>query len=796
MKNQQNINQESAKNTSEEEALGIKNPLLTPTTLGQNFLSLQSISPLGSRSINLINWSLISPNQTLLQNFQDNENWQDSDPNEFRPFTKNSLTENLPIIEPPSDKIVPPSIPIQLFSESPLQQPTETPSSDSELPRQQPAETIFPFRIDQKTQKNSITQNIKSSTSHLFQKKSEFPREKIVKKEPVDLSKDSDFPELVTPEVSDYSSLQKQSDSTINPTDIINPEIPNYSPLQKQPDSTVDNIRQTESPSIINPTDIINPEIPNYLPIQKQPDSTINPTDIVNPEIANNSPLQKQPDSTVDNIRQTESPSIINPGDIIDPEIPNYSSLQKQSDSTINPEIANDSSLQKQLDSTINPTDIINPEIANDSSLQKQLDSTINPTDIINPEIPNYSSLQKQPDSKINPTDIVNPEIPNYSPIQKQADFTVDNISQTESPSIINPTDIINPEIPNYLPIQKQPDSTINPTDIVNPEIANNSPLQKQSDSTVDNIPQTESPSIINLTKNIHFSDTITPENPVSPLQKQTENQTVAQLLKQPGAIPQLPQVLENITTSQPLGISQPLVQTSKLISENSFLETNPMLSKNEHENVSDNFDQFASLSKTNIQPKSEPIFNNKSSTQGIMIQRQESDFSTSDVPDSWSSIEELLGESNSTPSEPTVVQAFSEKEGRQAKHQKRPHRMSDIRTGMLLPPGITRGVAGIHSLDLQQQPTPVKALMEKTIQTRLQQEQKTASRKAEPVQTLTPSNIGMEESRVSLISEVHREETKQAETKTDQVEVLAREIYGLVRQRFEIERERRGFIL
>ncbi|SKB15631.1 hypothetical protein PL11201_770001 [Planktothrix sp. PCC 11201] len=264
-------------------------------------------------------------------------------------------------------------------------------------------------------------------------------------------------------------------------------------------------------------------------------------------------------------------------------------------------------------------------------------------------------------------------------------------------------------------------------------------------------------------------------------------------MLRQPGAISKLPQVLENLTSSKPLGIFQPLVQTSKLISETSFLETNPILSKDEHENISDNFDQFASLSGTNIDPKSEPIFNNESSKQGTMIRRQESDFSTSDVPDSWSSIEELLGESNSTPSEPTVVQAFSTKEGRPAKERKNRKQMSDIRTGMLLPPGISRGVTGVHSLDLQQQPTPVKALMEKTIQTRLQQEQKTASRKAEPVQTLTRSNIGLEDSRVSLISEAQKEETKQAETKTDQVEVLAREIYCLVRQRFEIERERQG---
>ncbi|WP_043937715.1 hypothetical protein, partial [Planktothrix rubescens] len=363
------------------------------------------------------------------------------------------------------------------------------------------------------------------------------------------------------------------------------------------------------------------------------------------------------------------------------------------------------------------------------------------------------------------------------STLQKQPDSTIDNLPQTESVSTINPTDIINPEIP-VSTLQKQSDSAsvINPTGIVTPEIPV-STLQKQSDSA----------STINPT------GIVTPEIPVSDIQKQTESQTVAQLLRQPGAIPQLPQVLENITHSKPLGISKSLIQPSKLISETSFLQTNPMLSKDEHENVLDNLDQFASPSTINIEPKSEPNFNNESSKQGIMIQQQESDFSTSDVPDSWSSIEELLGESNSTPSKPTVVQAFFKKEGRQAKHRKHPHQTLDFPAGMLLPPGISSGVAGIHNLDLQQQPTSVKVLMEKTIQTRIQQEQKTASRKAEPVETLTRSNLGLEYHQSSSASVAQKEETKQAETKTDQVEVLAREIYGLVRQRFEIERERQG---
>ncbi|MCB8760026.1 hypothetical protein [Planktothrix agardhii] len=251
MYNQQNINQKSTETPTEEDALGIKNPLLTPTTLGQNFLSLQSISPLGSRSINLINWSLISPNQTLLQNFQDNENWQDSSISEFRPFSKNSLTENSPIIEPQSDKTLPSSVPIQLSSELPIQQPPETSFIDSESPIPQPPETpsfdsespigqtenIFPFQIDQKTRRNSVIQNSKSSTSHFFQKKSEFPREKISQENVNKLTKKSaENQDISTTEESVINSIETNDLQTINPTDILNPEIP-VSTLQKQPES-------------------------------------------------------------------------------------------------------------------------------------------------------------------------------------------------------------------------------------------------------------------------------------------------------------------------------------------------------------------------------------------------------------------------------------------------------------------------------------------------------------------------------------------------------------------------------
>jgi len=69
---------------------------------------------------------------------------------------------------------------------------------------------------------------------------------------------------------------------------------------------------------------------------------------------------------------------------------------------------------------------------------------------------------------------------------------------------------------------------------------------------------------------------------------------------------------------------------------------------------------------------------------------------------------------------------------------------------------------------------------------------EKAATRKAEPVQAISLPYLGVAE-KFTQVTET-KEEKKDEEQTTDKVEILAREIYGLLRQRLEIERERHGF--
>jgi predicted Mrr-cat superfamily restriction endonuclease len=54
-------------------------------------------------------------------------------------------------------------------------------------------------------------------------------------------------------------------------------------------------------------------------------------------------------------------------------------------------------------------------------------------------------------------------------------------------------------------------------------------------------------------------------------------------------------------------------------------------------------------------------------------------------------------------------------------------------------------------------------------------------------------SDLGMTSAEISPKNGQQKEDKKEEKNQNDQVEMLAREIYTLVRQRFEIERERHG---
>jgi hypothetical protein len=84
---------------------------------------------------------------------------------------------------------------------------------------------------------------------------------------------------------------------------------------------------------------------------------------------------------------------------------------------------------------------------------------------------------------------------------------------------------------------------------------------------------------------------------------------------------------------------------------------------------------------------------------------------------------------------------------------------------------------------------------MEKTLQSRAKLEEESASQTAEIPQQIPMSSIaGAFANNGPTISSIDEAAEKKPENKqTDRVEALAREIYSLLRQRLEIEKERYG---
>ena len=278
-----------------------------------------------------------------------------------------------------------------------------------------------------------------------------------------------------------------------------------------------------------------------------------------------------------------------------------------------------------------------------------------------------------------------------------------------------------------------------------------------------------------------------------------TENQTVAQLLSQPGATPQLPAVLENLSHTQPLGIAHPFVQRSELRSGIPLSEDSQILSSEEN-TPSFNPPPNSIFSPINNNYKADIFSANNLGRSNPIIQRKVSQSSAQDVPDSWSSVEELLGGTSSPASEPTMVQTFSSEElptaeTEQKNEQQQRQQISDIRTSALLPPGVYMGATSTHSLNFQQQPNSIRELMEKTLQSRAKLEEESASQTAEIPQQIPMSSIaGVLANNLPTISSIDKAAEKEPEKKqTDRVEALAREIYSLLRQRLEIEKERYG---
>jgi hypothetical protein len=191
LENQANIHNTNAEIVPLEEPLGIKKPLLSANPLGQNFLSAQFILPLGAKPINLINWSLISSNETAVQGFMDEDLWQDSSFAEFQP-----LHQNLPLSETAK------------FSDHSPTSPTTPPSTAA--PSQPAIPT--PHRLEATPSKPHISRKKAISHSHLFLQKSDIASERKQKDEAAESSEElAQVPEVQTAVNSEENSASYDS---------------------------------------------------------------------------------------------------------------------------------------------------------------------------------------------------------------------------------------------------------------------------------------------------------------------------------------------------------------------------------------------------------------------------------------------------------------------------------------------------------------------------------------------------------------------------------------------------------
>jgi hypothetical protein len=114
-----------------------------------------------------------------------------------------------------------------------------------------------------------------------------------------------------------------------------------------------------------------------------------------------------------------------------------------------------------------------------------------------------------------------------------------------------------------------------------------------------------------------------------------------------------------------------------------------------------------------------------------------------------------------------------------------------DLSTASLLPPGTTSTVKGPRSMKFLEQPAETKSLMEESLKQQAQIKSITSSRKGKATERIRATELEAVNAMPVKAEVVKQTEEKSQET--DYIEVLAREVYLLLRQRIEIDRERTG---
>ena len=243
------LEKENNSSESEElspEPLGIKNPLESPTPLGQSFLVPKFITPLGTRTISRLKGNFFDTNEILIQNFSDR----------FSNFQERSLSSNINYETPeiPGNTSLSPDISpeIQLHEEDSVNQLEDLENHNS---------------ISNETGNKAFDSNQIKSTSQLqkqtpknFQtinKKSIVPQQNISSSDPNQQTntirnKDVEVSDN-EPDFRENFSTSVQLTPELNPRSEINQEL--------QIENTENNSGRTEKNSIVRKID---PALENY----------------------------------------------------------------------------------------------------------------------------------------------------------------------------------------------------------------------------------------------------------------------------------------------------------------------------------------------------------------------------------------------------------------------------------------------------------------------------------------------------------------------------------------------------
>ncbi|MGC1247489.1 MAG: hypothetical protein WA865_14845, partial [Spirulinaceae cyanobacterium] len=238
--------------------------------------------------------------------------------------------------------------------------------------------------------------------------------------------------------------------------------------------------------------------------------------------------------------------------------------------------------------------------------------------------------------------------------------------------------------------------------------------------------------------------------------------------------IPILPTVLDNIAVTTPLGNSNPLVQESNFITPSSTISSGELpASIQAKPEVASNANSTSSNSI--IKPFISSQLDNSSATkgsnpQGVKESETKPNFSA-DVPSSWSSISELLGASNvdsvkNSSSNQTVQKQTEEVSLQSPVIQKKEDNSRNNDNGDNKYSGITSNLV---------QETLLQMYSSEATETSTDEEEEVV------LSSYNSSN-----------SSGGEENSQEAQERN--LDILAREIYSLIRQRLEIERERHGW--